>query len=126
MLIDTDVLIWYLRGDERAREAIESYPSFSVSVVTYMELVQGMRNQQELSALRRSLKDWNAKVLYIDEEISVKAMFLVERHFLSGSLRLADALIASTALANGMPVLTANVKHYRAVSQLDIEIFRPE
>jgi len=126
MLVDTDVLIWYLRGDERAREAIESYPSFSVSVVTYMELVQGMRDRRELAALRRSLKDWNAKVLYIDEEISVKAMFLVERHFLSDSLRLADALIASTALANGMPVLTANDKHYKAVSQLDVEIFRPE
>jgi len=53
-------------------------------------------------------------------------MFLVERHFLSDSLRLADALIASTALANGMPVLTANDKQYKAVSQLDIEIFRPE
>ena len=91
-----------------------------------MELVQGMRNQQELAALRRSLKDWNTEILYMDEEISVKAMFLVERHFLSGSLRLADALIASTALVNGMPVLTANDKHYEAVSQLDIEIFRPE
>ena len=126
MLVDTDVLVWYLRGDERARDAIESLPSFSVSVVTYMELVQGMRNQQELTALRRSLKDWNAEVLYIDEEISVKAMFLVERHFLSDSLRLADALIASTALSNGMPVLTANDKHYKVVSQLDIEIFRPK
>jgi len=125
MLIDTDVLIWYLRGDERAREAIESLPSFSISVVTYMELVQGMRNQQELSDLRRSLKGWNTEILYIDEEISVKAMFLVERHFLSDSLRLADALIASTALSHGMPVLTANDKHYKVVSQLDITIFRP-
>ena len=125
MLVDTDVLIWYLRGNERAREAIESLPSFSVSVVTYMELVQGMRSQRELAALRRSLKNWNAGVLYVNEEISIKAMFLVERHFLSDSLRLADALIASTALANGVPVLTANDKHYKAVSQLDIEIFRP-
>jgi len=126
MLVDTDVLIWYLRGNERAREAIESLPSFSVSVVTYMELVKGMRNQQELAALRRSLKNWNAGVLYINEEISIKAMFLVERHFLCDSLRLADALIASTALANGMPVLTANDKHYKAVNQLDIQVFRPK
>jgi len=125
MLVDTDVLIWYLRGDKRALEAIESLPSFSVSVVTYMDLVEGMRNPQELAALRRSLKDWNTEVLYIDEEISIKAMFLVERHFLSNSLRLADALIASTALSNRIPVLTANDKHYKVVSQLDIEIFRP-
>ncbi len=125
MLVDTDVLVWYLRGDERARAVIERLPSFAVSVVTYMELVQGMRDKSELRALRRALREWNARVLYVDEEISIKAMFLVERHFLSDSLRLADALIASTALATGLPILTANRKHYKAVSQLEIKRFRP-
>jgi len=126
MLIDTDVLIWYLRGNQTAREAIEALPAFSISVVTYMELVQGMRNQRELTELRKALKQWKTEILYIDEEISSKAMFLVERHFLSDSLRLADAFIASTALANGLTVMTANDKHYKAVNQLAIEIFRPE
>lgn len=125
MLVDTDILIWYMRGNANARRVIEGLPSFSVSVVTYMELVQGMRHRRELTALRQALREWNARIVYIDEEISIKAMFLVERHFLSNSLRLADALIASTALANGMPVLTANHKHYKTVSQLEIEIFRP-
>ena len=125
MLIDTDVLIWYLKGNEKARAAIESLSSFSISVVTYMELVQGMRNQRELRELRRALKDWKAEILYIDEEISSKAMFLVERHFLSDSMRLADALIASTALTNGIPIMTANDKHYKVVNQLKIKVFRP-
>jgi len=126
MLIDTDVLIWYLKGNEKARLAIENLPAFLISVITYMELVQGMRNQHELRELRRALKDWKANILYIDEEISSKAMFLVERHFLSDSIRLADALIASTALANGLPILTANDKHYKVVNQLKLEIFRPK
>ena len=126
MLVDTDVLIWYMRGNTNARRVIEDLPSFSVSVVTYMELVQGMRDRRELTALRRALREWNARIVYIDVEISIKAMFLVERHFLSDSLRLADALIASTALANGTPVLTANQKHYKMVSQVEIEVFRPE
>ena len=125
MLVDTDVLIWYMRGNKRARRVVDALPPFSISVVTYMELVQGMRDRTELSALRGALREWNARILYIDEEISIKAMFLVERHFLSDSLRLADALIASTALANGVPVLTANDKHYRSVGQLEIELFRP-
>ncbi len=125
MLIDTDVLIWYLKGNEKAKAAIENLLTFSISVVTYMELVQGMRNQRELRELRRALKEWRANILYIDEEISSKAMFLVERHFLSNSLRLADALIASTALTNGLPILTANNKHYKIVNQLKIEVFRP-
>ncbi|MBC8192826.1 MAG: type II toxin-antitoxin system VapC family toxin [FCB group bacterium] len=125
MLIDTDVLIWYLKGNEKARDVVENLPGFSISVVTYMELVQGMRNQRELSELRRALRDWKAEILYINEEISSKAMFLVERHFLSDSMRLADALIASTALTNGIPILTANDKHYKVVGQLELKKFRP-
>jgi len=126
VLIDTDVLIWYLRGNEKARDVVENNPGFSISVVTYMELVQGMRNQRELKELRRALRDWKAEILYIDEEISSKAMFLVERHFLSDSMRLADALIASTALTNGISILTANDKHYKVVNQLEVKVFRPE
>lgn len=124
MLVDTDVLIWYLKGNERAKTAIENLSAFSISVVTYMELVHGMRNQRELRELRRALKGWRANILYIDEEISSKAMFLVERHFLSNSMRLADALIASTALTNGLPILTGNNKHYKIINQLKIEAFR--
>lgn len=126
MLVDTDVLIWYLKGNEKARDAVESLPGFSISVVTYMELVQGMRNQLELKELRRGLRAWKSEILYIDEEISSKAMFLVERHFLSDSMRLADALLASTALTHGIAIFTANDKHYKAVNQLESKIFRPE
>ena len=126
MLVDTDVLIWYLRGNEKAREIIDGLPTFSISVVTYMELVQGMRNKGELIELRRALRDWKAKIVYINEEISSKAMFLVERHFLSDSMQLADALIASTALTNGMPILTGNDKHYKVLTQLELNVFRPE
>ncbi len=126
MLIDTDVLIWYLRGNQKAKNFIENLPSFSISVITYMELVQGMRNQRELVELRRALRDWKSEIVYINEEISSKAMFLVERHFLSDSMRLADALIASTALTNGMPILTANEKHYKVIKQLEVKVFRPD
>ncbi len=46
MLIDTDVLIWYLIGNEKAYQSIENSSNFFISVVTYMELVQGMRNEK--------------------------------------------------------------------------------
>jgi len=48
MLVDTDVLIWYLKGNENAYQVIENSSNFFISVVTYMELVQGMRNKKEL------------------------------------------------------------------------------
>ncbi len=125
MIIDTDVLIWYLRGNEKAYEIVEELHNFYLSVVTYMELVQGMRSKKELNKLRKALHIWNAKILYISEEVSAKAMFYVEQHFLSHSMQLADALIGATAIAYGVPILTGNDKHYKVMKNLQIKRFRP-
>ena len=125
MIIDTDVLIWYMRGNERAYQLIEKLTEFNISVITYMELVQGMRNKNELNSLRKALHVWNTKILYLSEEISAKAMFLVEQHYLSHSLELADALIGSTAIHYGLPLVTANDKHYKIIKGLKIKKFKP-
>ena len=125
MLIDTDVLIWYMKGNEKAYNAIENSENFFISVVTYMELVQGMRNNTELNTLRKALNGWNAKILYISEEISVKAMFFLEQHYLSHSIQLADSLIGATAIAYGLPILTGNDKHYKILKNLQLKKFRP-
>ncbi|MCP4550827.1 MAG: type II toxin-antitoxin system VapC family toxin [Bacteroidetes bacterium] len=125
MIVDTDVLIWYLKGNENAFESIEELNKFFISVVTYMELVQGMRNKKELNSLRQTLKIWNTKIIYISENISAKAMFFVEQHFLSHSMQLADALIGATAITCGEPILTANEKHYKVLKDLQIKTFRP-
>ena len=125
MIIDTDVLIWYMKGNQNAYKAIENSKHFFISVVTYMELVQGMRDKTELNSFRRALHAWNTKILYISEEISVKAMFFVEQHFLSHSIQLADALIGATAISHGLPILTGNDKHYKILKDLQIKKFRP-
>ena len=125
MLIDTDVIIWYMRGNENARKTLEKLTGFTISVVTYMELVQGMRNKKELSVLRKSLKLWDTKLIYITEEISSKAMFYVEQHYLSHSVELADALIGATAVSYSIPLLTGNDKHYKIVKEIKLLKFRP-
>ena len=126
MLIDTDVIIFYLRANEKARKLITSSVGFHISVITYMELVQGMRNKNELLALRKALRAWQANIVYIDHEISSKAMFYTEQHYLSNALELADALIAATSVATGMPLVTANHKHYKVIKELDLMRFKPE
>ena len=125
MVIDTDVLIWYMKGNEKAYKAIENSRNFFISVVSYMELVQGMRNKAELDNLRKALLVWNSKILYISEETSIKAMFFVEQHYLSHSIQLADALIGATAVTHGLPILTGNDKHYRVLKDVKIKKFRP-
>ena len=125
MLVDTDVLIWYLKGNNNARQEIEAMSDIFISVVTYIELIQGMRNKQELIALRRQLRIWNVKVLYISEDISAKALFYVENHYLSHSMQLADALISATAVTKGLAIFTGNVKHYKVIKDLSIKKFNP-
>ena len=125
LLIDSDVLIWYMRGNTNACEVIENMDQFSISVVTYMELVQGMQNKKELNSLRQALHGWHTRTVYLSEEISVKAMFFVEQHFLSHSIELADALIGATAITCGLPLLTGNDKHYKAMSGIVIRKFIP-
>lgn len=122
-LIDTDVFIWYLRGNKKAYDVIMSN-DFAISAITHMELIQGLRDKKELHTLQRTLSEWNVKTLQINEEISLRALFYTQEHFLSNSMQLADALIASTCIHHGLKLITANDKHYKIIKDLDMEVFR--
>jgi len=89
-----------------------------------MELVQGMRDKNELRIFRKSIKDMGIKIIYINEEISTKAIYYVEEFFLSHSIKKADALIGATVATYGLKLLTANDKHYKMLSGVEIEVFR--
>jgi predicted nucleic acid-binding protein len=123
LIIDTDVLIWYLRGNARARIAVEARVPFSISVVTYMELIQGMKGRGELNLFRKQISRWNTDIVQIDKEISSRAMFYVQEYSLSHSMMLADALIAATVVQNGEKLLTANDRHYRFIPNIECLIF---
>lgn len=125
MLIDTDVLIWNLRGNAKAAAFLDSRDGFMLSAVTYMELAQGMRSKAELATLKQALRYWGASVLPIDQDVSARAMFLMELHAFGHGLQLADALIAASALSAGLPLVTANDKHYRMIEGIELKIFRP-
>ena len=125
MMIDTDVLIWYFRGDNKARKAILSMDSMAISAVTMMELIQGVKNKQELYTLRKFLAANEIRTLHLNEEISSHAIYLLEEYALSDGVQLGDALIAATSLHYGEEILTANIKHYRSLPNLKLEKFKP-
>ena len=125
MIIDTDVLVWYLRGNEAAKQAVEENIPFSISVVTYMELVQGMINKAEMKKFQKQLQTWNVNIIQIDKEISARAMFYVQEYALSHSMMLADGLIAATVVQYGEVLLTANDKHYKYLPTIEVKKFDP-
>lgn len=125
MLVDTDVLIWYMRGHAGAYDTIENLPDITLSAVTQMELMQGMRNKGEMLAFETTLVRWQAKLEPITQAISYRAVILVRDYALSHAMKMGDALIAATALELSRPLLTANSKHYRMIKGLDLHQFRP-
>ena len=125
VLVDSDVLIWTLRGHARALAKMESLRDWQISAVSYMELAQGCRNKTELKAMQKAFKSEGNDVLPITQSISELACNLVEKYALSHSLHMADALIAATAISHSLPLLTANAKHFSAVAGLKVQVFKP-
>ena len=125
MLVDTDVLIWVLRGNLKAAAALKSPRDWSLSAVSYMELLKGARDKRELSAIRNFLHDMGFTFLPVTESISRRATIYMEEYVLTFGLDLADALIAATAAEHATAIYTGNDKHYRCIPGLELSVFRP-
>lgn len=125
MLFDTDVLIWALRGSERAAGVIDEAESLSLSIVSYMELVQGARDKRDLRMMRAFLKDMGFAILPLTENIGHRASIYMEEFGLKSRLGIQDALIAATAAENKIALCSGNDKHYRSIAEVELTVFRP-
>jgi predicted nucleic acid-binding protein len=123
MLVDTDVLIWHLRGYPQATRRLDALPQLELSAASYFEVLQGMLNKAELLAVQKMLSKRQANILPITAAITQQAIALMEELTLSHGLQMGDALIASTALVHALPLLTGNVKHFSPIPGLRIEPF---
>lgn len=125
MLVDTDVLIWLFRGRESARRAVVGLDTVSLSAVTYMELVQGMRDRDEFRRLRQTIRQRGWTIVPLSEDIGYRATVYVETYALSHGITLADALIAASAVETGMALMSANVKHFKPIGEIELVRYRP-
>ena len=116
-LVDTDVLVDFLRGNEKAIKLIDRFSSqIILSPIVVAELYAGVKGDDELSVLNNFISFF--PIVPIDAEIA-KAGGLYKRDFgKSHGLGLADALLAATADKENAEILTLNVKHYPMINDL--------
>ena len=111
LLLDTDVLIEYLRGREAAVDWLEARTEeLLVSAVTVAELFSGVRDDREERALERFLGAF--EVVPVDLSIARLGGLLRRDHSPGSGTGLADALIAASVLRREAILVTFNRRHY--------------
>ena len=124
MIFDTDVMIWAFRGNAKALDAIDEATERAISAVTYMELLQGVRNKREMLFMKRFLSTLGFSLLPVTTNISSRAVAIMETTALKSDLGVCDAFIFAAALDTGDTLLSGNAKHFKEVPLLDARAFR--
>jgi predicted nucleic acid-binding protein len=125
VLYDTDVLIWVFRGNAAAARVIDEDPKRCLSVVSFMELLQGAVDRRDAHLVKSFLADCRFSLLPLTENIGHRASIYMEEFASASGLRVADALIAATAAENHIAFCTGDQKHFRAIHELEFTVFRP-
>ncbi len=119
LLIDTDVLIEYLRGRREAVEYLEGLTAdLYLSVISVAELFAGLKGGEEEKSLKQLLL---AFVILPVTEKTARLGGLYRRDYgRSHGTGLADALIAATTEENGAAIVTFNRRHFPMVSRIAV------
>ena len=125
-LIDTDIIIFALRGDKTVLAKFEENKSIpiSISMITYAELVFGAKrsgNEQ-----KNMLKVNRIREIYPVEELNIGIMELfadIKANMYSKAMRIEDLdlFIAATAIYNDLTLVTNNTKHFKNIPLLKLE-----
>lgn len=121
ILVDTDVLIEYLRGSPVVRGLIDEIRNGDVkayfSTITETELYSGSRNEREdarivalLSFLTRVDVDGNVAV------VSGKLRY----KYRARKLETPDAIIAGTAQILNVKLTTFNKRHFEMIAEIEL------
>jgi hypothetical protein len=118
VLLDTDVLIDFFRGLDKAVAFVNEYNDrIILSSIVVAELYAGVKGDAEQDALQRFISLF--RVIPIDAAIG-KAGGLYKRDYgKSHGVGLADAILAATAESENAELKTLNIKHYPMFENLN-------
>jgi predicted nucleic acid-binding protein len=117
LLVDSDVLIDYLRGLPKAVAWLEGrQEALLVSAVTVGELYAGVRDGKERAALDAFVSAF--EVVPLDQAIAEKGGLMRRDYGQRHGTGLADAFIAATAELQDATIVTLNRKHFQMLNRI--------
>lgn len=105
-ILDTCILVDYLRGVSRAREELARHRDGRISLITWMEVMVGARNEEEEDLLRTFLGRFDVEP--VTPAVAEEAVLLRR----GSGLRLPDAIIWATARTAGGLLVTRNTRDF--------------
>jgi len=109
------------RGNAGAADYLDGLgDAWSISTITCLELLVGARTQRETAGLDLVLSGYRA--IPPNEDIARRAYYLVKTYARSHGLDALDALIAATALEEGLTLATKNRKHFQMIGDLKLDV----
>lgn len=118
-LLDTDIIIEYLRGSDQAVKYLEDLEGeFLLSTFTVAELWSGVKGEQEEKALEQFMLAFG--IVSVDERIAKRGGEFRRRYAASHGTGLADALIAASAENAGALLVSFNVRRYPMFAQVEV------
>ncbi len=119
LLIDTDVLVEYLRGRGEAVEYLEGLTSdLYLSVISVAELFAGVKSDEEEKALEQLLQAF--VILTVTEKVARLGGRHRRQYTPSHGTGLADALIAATSEEGDAGLVTFNRRHFPMASRIKV------
>jgi len=129
-LLDTCVLSDFAKGEPGTQRNLKSKPpaSLAISVVTAMEVEYGLllhpARTRRLAPVMRALVGAISTLGYHAPEGQATAALRAALHKKGRPIGAYDVLIAATALARGLVLVTANQREFSHVSGLIVENWR--
>jgi predicted nucleic acid-binding protein len=119
-MCDTNIFIHWFNNDIQTIEKLEKIglDRIAVSVVTVMELIEGVDNKEQLQQLKKKIKHY--AIVDFSKEVSLLALQLVENYKLSQNIQIPDAIIAATAVVNKIPLFTYNTKDFKYIPEIEL------
>ncbi len=120
ILVDTNILIDYLRGVKKAEDFVQRQgkTNLAISTVVAMELYQGCLNRREFATIRKELVGFNE--IKLNKTVGEVALKLSEQFALSHTMGIPDTLIAATALVYDLELHTYNLKDFSFIAGIKV------
>ena len=122
-LLDSDIIIWHLRGRKEITEMLKDLQRSGLpacSAISVLEVQLGVKTKDEEEKTNWFLE--SLKVFDIDMDVAKIAAQLIRQYKAKGvTIDIPDSIIASTCILHDLILVTYNRRHY-PISELKFHL----